>query len=97
MGVQEEQIVYTHADRTRQALKGDIHSILSLMRLIHPWDWAGEKVILEALGWRYAYLDGQALDPFVSPPPTNKGYLACPEAWFERLSTAVLEHLEHSV
>ncbi|MEO1713069.1 MAG: inositol monophosphatase family protein, partial [Bacteroidota bacterium] len=39
IGVQEDQLVYTHADRTRQALKGDLHSILSLMRYIHPWDW----------------------------------------------------------
>ena len=95
MGFGEEQLVYTHADRTRKALKGDLHSILSLMRLIHPWDWAGEKVILEALGWRYAYLDGKPLDPFVTPPPNNKGYLACPETWFDRLSAAVLEHLDH--
>ena len=94
MGFSEEQLIYTHADRSRQALKGNLHSILSLMRLIQPWDWAGEKVILEALGWRYAYLDGQPLDPFVSPPPNNKGYLACPESWIDRLSSKVQEHLD---
>lgn len=93
LGIRPEQLVYTHAERTWEVLEGKVDTILSLMSHIHPWDWAGEKVILEAAGWTYAYLDGQPLDPFRAPAPDNLGYLACPTPWFSQISDMILKEL----
>lgn len=85
MGVGEDQILLTSAYKTLQLVRGELDVSILLKGGMPVWDWAGEKVIVEELGYRYTYLDGREMHFGVTPEPRETGYLLCPEPLREEL------------
>ncbi len=85
LGGQQDQIVLTTALRTLQFAEGVLDVAIFLMRRIPEWDWAGEKVIVEELGYNHSYLDGSPIRFGEPPVQDNPGYLICPPRHREHL------------
>lgn len=96
MGVGEEQIVLTSAYKTLQFVRGELDVSLLLKGGMPVWDWAGEKVIVEELGYRYTYLDGREMQFGVQPEPRETGYLICPQPLREQLMKRIWKVLSPS-
>lgn len=79
MGVKPQQLLLTSAYKTLQFVQGELDVSILLKGGMPVWDWAGEKVIVEELGFRYTYLDGREMQFGQVPVPREKGYLLCPE------------------
>jgi 3'-phosphoadenosine 5'-phosphosulfate (PAPS) 3'-phosphatase len=71
------QILKTNALRTLQMAQGNLDVNIFLLPKIDAWDWAGEKVIIEELGFNHSYLNGNPIHFGVQPPSNNEGYLLC--------------------
>lgn len=78
MGVQSDQLVLTSAYKTLQLVRGELDVSILLKGGMPVWDWAGEKVIVEELGYTYTYLDGREMLFGQVPVPRETGYLLCP-------------------
>lgn len=78
MGVKSKQLLLTSAYKTLQFVKGELDVSILLKGGMPVWDWAGEKVIVEELGYRYTYLDGREMHFGQVPVPRENGYLICP-------------------
>lgn len=93
LGVEEGRVVMTTALRTLQFVQEQLDVAIFLKRRIPEWDWAGEKVILETLGFHHSYLDGRPIRFGEAPPAGNAGYLICPPSHRETLKEMALQHL----
>lgn len=78
LGARPDQIVLTSSYKTLQFARGELDVSIHLKGGMPPWDWAGEKVIVEELGYRYTYLDGREIRFGHEPVPREKGFLICP-------------------
>lgn len=78
MGVKPDQILLTSAYKTLQFVRGELDVSILLKGGMPVWDWAGEKVIVEELGFRYTYLDGREMHFGQVPVPRETGFLTCP-------------------
>lgn len=78
LGVRPEQIVLTSSYKTLQFARGELDVSIHLKGGMPPWDWAGEKVIVEELGYHYTYLDGRPMLFGQVPVPRETGFLICP-------------------
>lgn len=96
LGVRDEQILLTSAYKTLQFVTGELDVSLLLKGGMPVWDWAGEKVIVEELGYRYTYLDGREMEFGISPEPPERGYLICPEPLREKLMQRIWKLLSPS-
>ncbi|MCB0633953.1 MAG: hypothetical protein KDD15_29685, partial [Lewinella sp.] len=96
MGIREEQILLTSAYKTLQFVRGELDVSILLKGGMPVWDWAGEKVIVEELGYRYTYLDGREMHFGVKPEPRETGYLICPEPLREKLLRQIWKVLSPS-
>lgn len=83
LGVGKDRVRYTTANRTLLMTQGQLEVNLFLMPRIPIWDLAGEKVIVEELGFAHCYLDGSPVAFGQAPPSGNRGYLVCPASWRE--------------
>lgn len=81
LGVGDNRIAYTTANRTLLMAQGQLDVNIFLMPRIPIWDLAGEKVIVEELGYAHCYLDGSPVTFGQEPPPGNRGYLLCRAEW----------------
>lgn len=86
MGIPEARILQVTAYRTLMMARGELDVNIFLMRKIEPWDWAGEKVIVEELGLTHRYLDGAPVQFGQAPRPDNPGYIVCPAAHLQTLA-----------
>ena len=86
MGVSPHRIIRTDARRTLQMAQGHLDVNIFLLPRIEAWDWAGEKVIIETLGFNHSYLNGQPVHFGQNPPAGNTGYLLCPKSHVDWLS-----------
>jgi fructose-1,6-bisphosphatase/inositol monophosphatase family enzyme len=86
MGVPPHRIIRTDARRTLQMVKGELDVNIFLLPRIEAWDWAGEKVIIECLGFNHSFLNGQPISFGQNPPAGNPGYLLCPKSHADWLS-----------
>lgn len=89
MGVRSNQIVLTSAYKTLQFVRGELDVSILLKGGMPVWDWAGEKVIVEELGYRYTYLDGREMHFGRTPSPRESGYLICPAP----LQATMIQHI----
>ncbi len=94
IGVDSDRIVKTTARRTLQFVQGELDVALFLMRRIPEWDWAGEKVVLEELGFSHTYLDGRPIEFGKEPASDNPGYLICHPDHRPRLMQQALAWLD---
>jgi 3'(2'), 5'-bisphosphate nucleotidase len=72
-----QKVIKTNALRTLLMAKAELDVNIFLLPKIEAWDWAGEKVIIEELGFNHSYLNGLPIYFGVQPPPDNLGYLLC--------------------
>lgn len=93
MGVKPEQLVLTSAYKTLQLAQGDLDVSILLKGGMPVWDWAGEKVIVEELGYRYTYLDGREMHFGQQPVPREAGYLLCPAP----LQAKLIRHIQQAL
>ncbi|MCB9266625.1 MAG: inositol monophosphatase family protein [Lewinellaceae bacterium] len=84
LGVDKGRVIRTDARRTLLMALGQLDVSLFLRPRINIWDLAGEKVILEELGFSHGYLDGSPVRFGNEPPRGNRGYLMCPSQWREK-------------
>ena len=84
LGVGDNRIIRTDARRTLLMAQGQLDVNLFLRPRIAIWDLAGEKVIIEELGFSHCYLDNSPVRFGQEPPRGNRGYLMCPAAWKEK-------------
>jgi 3'(2'), 5'-bisphosphate nucleotidase len=96
LGIRDEQILLTSAYKTLQFATGELDVSILLKGGMPVWDWAGEKVIVEELGYRYSYLDGREMHFGVKPEPRETGYLICPEPLCESLMRRIWKVLSPS-
>jgi len=94
LGVEEGRVVMTTAMRTLQFARNKLDVALFMKRRIPEWDWAGEKVIVEEMGFKHSYLNGQPIKFGEEPPKDNPGYLICPPQHRQALINAALNHLQ---
>jgi fructose-1,6-bisphosphatase/inositol monophosphatase family enzyme len=92
IGADTSQIVYTTAYKTLQFVRGELEVSIYSKPFMAPWDWAGDKVILEELGFFYAYLNGKELDFLNHPIQNNPGYLICPAIYQQELSDKIMKN-----
>ena len=92
IGADPTQIVYTTAYKTLQFIRGELEVSIYAKPFMAPWDWAGDKVILEELGFSYAYLNGKELDFLNHPIQNNPGYLICPAIYQQELSQKIMDN-----
>ncbi len=81
LGVVDGRVVRTTANRTHLMAQGQLDVNIFLMPRIPIWDLAGEKVIVEELGFAHSYLDGSPVVFGQEPPRGNRGYLLCQAEW----------------
>ncbi len=86
LGVAPHRIIRTDARRTFQMANGELDVNIFLLPRIEAWDWAGEKVIIETLGFNHSYLNGEPILFGQKPPNGNAGYLLCPQSHKDWLS-----------
>lgn len=84
LGVSDGRIIRTDARRTLLMALGQLDVNLFLKPRISIWDLAGEKVVVEELGFSHSYLDGSPVTFGNEPPRANRGYLMCPSEWKDR-------------
>lgn len=92
IGADPTQIVYTTAYKTLQFTRGELEVSIYAKPFMAPWDWAGDKVILEELGFSYVYLNGKELDFLNHPIQNNPGYLICPTIYQQELSQKIMDN-----
>ncbi len=95
LGIGHSQVVMTTALRTLEFVRGQLDAAIFIKRHIPEWDWAGEKVIVEELGFNHSYLDGQPIHFGEKPRKDNPGYLICPPEHKEQLIEKAGEYLEN--
>jgi 3'-phosphoadenosine 5'-phosphosulfate (PAPS) 3'-phosphatase len=93
LGVGPERVRRTMADRTLLMAQGQLGVNVFLLPRVPIWDLAGEKVIVEELGFSHCYLDGTPVAFGEAPPRGNRGYLICPVAWREHFLEEIPKHL----
>lgn len=93
MGVAPDQLVMTSAYKTLQFVRGELDVSILLKGGMPVWDWAGEKVIVEELGYRYTYLDGREMRFGQVPTPRETGYLICPAP----LQATLIQHIQQTL
>jgi 3'(2'), 5'-bisphosphate nucleotidase len=93
MGVQANQLLLTSAYKTLQFVEGELDVSILLKGGMPVWDWAGEKVIVEELGFRYTYLDGREMHFGQVPVPRETGYLICPAP----LQATMIQHIQQTL
>lgn len=93
MGVDPKQLVLTSAYKTLQFALGQLDVSILLKGGMPVWDWAGEKVIVEELGYRYTYLDGRPMHFGKQPDPRENGFLICPAP----LQTRLIQHIQQTL
>ena len=93
MGVQPQQLVLTSAYKTLQFAREELDVSILLKGGMPVWDWAGEKVIVEELGYLYTYLDGQKMHFGQQLSPRESGYLLCPAPLQPKLIQQIRETL----
>ena len=93
MGVQSNQLLMTSAYKTLQFVQGELDVSILLKGGMPVWDWAGEKVIVEELGFRYTYLDGREMHFGQVPVPRETGYLICPAP----LQANMIKHIQQTL
>ncbi|MCB0554736.1 MAG: inositol monophosphatase family protein [Phaeodactylibacter sp.] len=81
LGVGDNRIIRTTANRTLLMSQGKLDVNIFLSPHIPIWDLAGEKVIVEELGFSHCYLDGSPVEFGQEPPRGNRGYLLCRAKW----------------
>lgn len=84
LGVGDSRIIRTDARRTLLMALGQLEVSLFLRPRIPIWDLAGEKVIIEELGFSHCYLNGSPIRFGHEPPRGNRGYLMCPAEWRDK-------------
>ncbi len=84
LSVGGNRIIRTDARRTLLMALGQLDVNLFLRPHISIWDLAGEKAIIEELGFSHCYLDGSPVRFGHEPPRGNKGYLMCPAGWKDK-------------
>lgn len=84
LGVGDNRIIRTDARRSLLLALGELDVCLFLRPRIAIWDLAGEKVIIEELGFSHSCLDGSPVRFGNEPPRGNRGYLMCPAGWREK-------------
>lgn len=96
MGIRPDQIVLTSAYKTLQFVQGELDVSILLKGGMPVWDWAGEKVIVEELGYRYTYLDGREMEFGNTPTPRESGYLICPAPYQAAMIQEIMQTLSSS-
>ena len=84
LGVSDKRIIRTDARRSLLMAQGELDVCLHLRARIAIWDMAGEKVIIEELGFSHCYFDGSLVRFGQEPPRGNQGYLKCPAKWKDK-------------
>lgn len=85
LGVEPDRVIMINALRTLQFARNELDVAIFLRRHIPEWDWAGEKVIVEEIGFHHSYLDGQPIRFGEKPQGNSPGYLICPQFHREKL------------
>jgi 3'(2'), 5'-bisphosphate nucleotidase len=93
MGVKPDQLLLTSAYKTLQLVNGELDVSILLKGGMPVWDWAGEKVIVEELGFSYTYLDGRQMQFGQVPVPRENGYLLCPAP----LQATLIRHIQQTL
>lgn len=91
----EQYLVPTTAYKTKQFVEGDLQVSIYAKPFMAPWDWAGDKVILEELGYQYGYINGEELLFEQQAPSDHLGYLICPKMYQATLTEQLQAVLSH--
>lgn len=93
LDVEEGRVVMVNALRTFQFARNQLDVAIFIKRHIPEWDWAGEKVIVEEIGFHHSYLDGKTIRFGEKPRKGNPGYLICPPPYRPRLIRQAMDFL----
>ncbi|MDX1667738.1 MAG: inositol monophosphatase family protein [Saprospiraceae bacterium] len=94
LDVEDGRVVMINALRTFQFAQNQLDVAIFLKQHIPEWDWAGEKVIVEEMGFHHSYLDGEPIRFGEKPRKGNPGYLICPPPYRHQLINQVMSYLE---